>query len=223
MRHPHGVAKSDESVSDAGLGGADRELEHGRHLRVRVAAEVGQLECLALHRREAGQRLADPTRLERGRGGLGGRVVLDRLVALVVRRVPPGRRLGGPDPVDRLAVHDGEQPPERAALRRVEPARRLPDLEERLLGDLLGLGHVADHPDRKADDAAGRRVVQLRRRRPGHPSRRPSAGPPGRAPTTPPPGERRRRHGVRSASSTRSSRHFSRQEWLTWWASGPSR
>ena len=46
--HPHGVAQPDESVADPGLGGADRQVEHGRHLRVRVAAEVRQLEGLAL-------------------------------------------------------------------------------------------------------------------------------------------------------------------------------
>ena len=92
-------------------------------------------------------------------------VVVDRLVALVVRRVAAGRRLGGPDPVHRLAVRDRQDPGERAALGLVEPAGGAPDLEERLLGHLLGLGRVADDPERQAEDARRGGVVQAGERR----------------------------------------------------------
>ena len=42
---------------------------------------------------------------------------------LVVRRVPAAGRLGGTDPVDGLAVDDGQHPRDRAAPVRVEPGR----------------------------------------------------------------------------------------------------
>ena len=42
----------------------------------------------------------------------------------------------------------------------VEPAPSAPDVQERVLGDLLGLGAVPDHAQHQPEDAGGHRVVQ---------------------------------------------------------------
>ena len=68
-------------------------------------------------------------------GDCGGRGFL---VALVFR----GSR---PDPVDGAPVGDHHRPGHRAALRRIEPARAAPDLEQDLLCHLLGLRRIPDH------------------------------------------------------------------------------
>ena len=144
-----------------GLGRAHRKVEHRGDLRVRVALEVGELQRFSLDLGQGAQRLSDPSCLHRGMCCLGGRVVLDGLAALVVRRVPSRARLRGPDPVHGLAVHERQDPGDGAPASRVEPARGPPDLQEGLLCDLLGLARVADDPHRQPVGTGRRRVVQL--------------------------------------------------------------
>src|SRR5680860_107616 len=86
----------------------------------------------------------------------------DGWIALVVTGVPAAGRLGGPHPVDRLAVDDREEPADGAAPLRLEPAGGPPDLEERLLGDLLGLGRVSQDPHREAEGPGAGGVVEGR-------------------------------------------------------------
>jgi hypothetical protein len=54
---------------------------------------------------------------------------------------------------------DGEDPGKGAALCRVEPGGRAPDLEQHLLGDLFGLGRVAQHGADQAVNRSGQPVV----------------------------------------------------------------
>ena len=130
-------------------------------LRVRVALEIGQLQRFSLDLGQGAQRLPDPSCFHRGLRGLRGGVVLHRHVALVVRRVAAGARLRRPHPVHRLAVHQREDPRDGAAALRVEPAGRPPDLQEGFLGDLLGLGRVADDADGEPVGPGRGGVVQL--------------------------------------------------------------
>ena len=60
----------------------------------------------------------------------------DGLALVVVLGLPAAARLRGSDPVDRLAVADGQQPGEGAAPALVEPGGGAPDLQEGFLGDL---------------------------------------------------------------------------------------
>src|SRR3546814_9159483 len=69
---PQGVAETDQPVSDSGFCGADRQIEHGRHLYVCVAAEVGQLQGFALYVGQRVQCCSHPSRLECCGGRLGG-------------------------------------------------------------------------------------------------------------------------------------------------------
>ena len=65
------------------------------------------------------------------------------------------------DPVDGTAVGYAQHPPNCAAARRIEPGCMLPDLDEYVLGNLLRLRAVAEHPDDQAEDARAHPVVQL--------------------------------------------------------------
>src|SRR6476646_7319037 len=102
-----------------------------------VSREVGQLEGLPLDRCERLQRPMNPLRIEPFDDGLRCGVVGDVLVAGAVSLVAVTGCLRRPDPVDGLAVSDGEHPRESCTLARVEPCAVPPDLEEDLLGDFL--------------------------------------------------------------------------------------
>jgi hypothetical protein len=110
---------------------------------VGVAAEVGQRDDLPLRAGQLVQRAGQPLAVERlGRG----------LVGLVPQFGRPGGLLvadgggdGAADPVDGAPARDHHRPPGGAALARVEVHGGRPELEEHLLGDLLGLGRVAKH------------------------------------------------------------------------------
>ena len=122
------------------------------HLRVRVAPEVGELQRLALDLGQGVERRRGPgvPRSRPGRPRRSSRA-RPRWLLLVVRRVAPGARPRPSGPGRRpcgarcvSSQRDG------AAPRRVEPAGGPPDLQERLLGDLLGLGRVADDAHARA-------------------------------------------------------------------------
>ena len=77
-------------------------------------------------------------------------------------RRPPlalGLLLHRTDPVDRPAMRQRHDPGGRAAPAGVELGRGPPDLEQDVLGDLLGLGRVADHPPDDAEHRRGDLVV----------------------------------------------------------------
>src|SRR5206468_9000599 len=110
------------------LDGADRRLEHLGDLRMREAAEVGQLDDLALLGWERSERLAHVARLVAARGldvrALAGlQALLDALVAgaaAVVDHRAPQR-------VDRAVVHDAEDPRAHRAARAVVARARAPE------------------------------------------------------------------------------------------------
>jgi hypothetical protein len=108
-----------------------------------VAAEVGEGDDLPLRPGQHAQRPGQPLAVEGLRrrlvslvpqlGGRGGLLVAD------------GGGSGAADPVDRPPPGDHHRPPGGAALARVVVHGSRPQLEEHLLGDLLGLGRVAQH------------------------------------------------------------------------------
>src|SRR3954463_13206500 len=87
--------------------------------------------------------------------------MVDGLLLVGVGLVTPARRLRGAAPVDGLAVHDGQQPGDRAPLGRVEASGMTPALEIGLLRDLLGLRPGAEHPYGEAERARRGGVVPL--------------------------------------------------------------
>src|SRR5688572_16525535 len=101
------VSQPDHSVSDPGLGRADREVEHRGHFGVRVTAVVGEGDGLALRGRQPLEGGPHPPRLERRLRRVGGGVVVDRDGGVVVAGIAPAGRLCRADPVDTLAVGDG--------------------------------------------------------------------------------------------------------------------
>ena len=82
------------------------------------------------------------------------------------RRAPfaVGRGLFGTHPVDRPAMRDRKDPAGRRAARCVEAGSAAPDLDERLLGNLLRDRRIADHAPDEAVDAGCDGVVQGRER-----------------------------------------------------------
>jgi hypothetical protein len=108
-----------------------------------VAAEVRERDGLPLQAGELVQRAGQPLAVERVGGGLMS------LVPQPGRRggllVAGGGGDGTADPVDGAPARDHHRPPGGAALARVEVHGGRPELEEHLLGDLLGLGRVAEH------------------------------------------------------------------------------
>jgi hypothetical protein len=110
---------------------------------VGVAAEVGQRDDLPLRAAELVERAGQPLAVEGlGRGLVGLVPQFGRRGGLLVA---DGGGDGTADPVDGAPARDHHRPPGGAALARVEVHGGGPELEEHLLGDLLGLGRVAQH------------------------------------------------------------------------------
>ena len=64
------------------------------------------------------------------------------------------------DTVDRPPVRDRERPRANAAAGGIEPGGLAPDLDEHLLGDLLGLRRIAEDASRHAIDDRRQPVVE---------------------------------------------------------------
>jgi hypothetical protein len=108
-----------------------------------VAAEVRERDGVPLRAGELAQRAGQLLALERVRRGLMGLVPqLGRRGGLLVA---DGGGDGTADPVDGAPARHHHRPPGGAALAWVEVHGGRPELEEHLLGDLLGLGRVAEH------------------------------------------------------------------------------
>jgi hypothetical protein len=82
----------------------------------------------------------------------------------VVAVLPVRGRLVVTDRIDGATVGEREHPALGGAACRVEPRRGLPDLEEHLLGDLLGPGGVADDATGHAEHGRTEDVVECRER-----------------------------------------------------------
>jgi hypothetical protein len=110
---------------------------------VGVAAEVRERDGLPLRAGELAQRAGQPLAVEGvGRGLMSLVPELGRRGGLLVA---DGGGDGTADPVDGAPARDHHRPPGGAALARVEVHGGRPELEEHLLGDLLGLGRVAEY------------------------------------------------------------------------------
>jgi hypothetical protein len=110
---------------------------------VGVAAEVRERDGLPLRGGELVQRAGQLLAVKRvGRGLMGLVPQLGRRGGLLVAG---GGGDGAADPVDGAPARDHHRPPGGAALARVEVHRGRPELEEHLLGNLLGLGWVTEH------------------------------------------------------------------------------
>ena len=157
----HQVSQADQSVAYACLGRAERDVEHGGHLGVGVAAEVGELDRLALDVGQGGDRAADAGGLERGVCGLGGLVVVDRWVSRF--QVSSRAVAASTERTRSTALRWTMVSSQPAALPRWESYLALdaPGVEVGLLGDLLGMRRVAYDAQRQAVRPGRRRVVEL--------------------------------------------------------------
>ena len=108
-----------------------------------VAAEVRERDDLPLRGGELVQRAGQLLAVKRvGRGLMGLVPQLGRRGGLLVADGGGG---GAADPVDGAPARHHHRPPGGAALARVEVHGGRPELEEHLLGNLLGLSRVAEH------------------------------------------------------------------------------
>src|SRR3954469_13717382 len=146
------LADLGHAEADPALGRAERDARAAGDLVGRQPAPVGEHERLALHRGQMLEGLAQPgaLALDRGRGlgPLGDATLVARDdQAHPIRRA--ARRLALAVDVERPRA--GHEPQVRAQLpaARVEPARAPPELEEDVLGDVLGLGRAAQDAQRR--------------------------------------------------------------------------
>src|SRR2546430_7289270 len=144
---------------------AQRYPDHLRDLAVAVAPEVGQLHRLPLLGRQAAQRLPDQVALDRrghlapgvGAGPAGLRRGRDLpLLALV--------RAAAAQVVDRAVADRRDDPRAQRAAVGVEPRGAVPELEERVLDDVLRPAGVAEDPQRDRVRERAVAVVQQRQR-----------------------------------------------------------
>ena len=138
--------------------------QHRRHLFVGVAAEVGQLDGLAELVGQCAQRLLHL---------VGDGHVPDLAVDVVAGRgrlargplltLPPGHL--GADEVDRLPVGAGQEEGAQRAPLGIELLRVVPQVEEDLLGDLLGGRIAPQDPPGQGVDGSAVAAVHLGQRR----------------------------------------------------------
>ncbi|OEI67457.1 hypothetical protein Cus16_2892 [Curtobacterium sp. ER1/6] len=128
---------------------------------MRVAAVVRELHGLPLELGQLAERPTDAFVLDPDLDRLRHLVETGLEVADPDPGVPIVRRLRSPDPVDRPSVGHGQHPAGGGPAGAVEPGGLLPDLEEDLLRDLLGLRPVLEEPDHESEHAAGQGVVEF--------------------------------------------------------------
>ena len=174
MRHPQAVAQPDQRVPHPGLDRAGRHAEQAGDLAIGVAAVVGQGDRLALQLGERAQAAPDPLAFKARLDGLGHLVEGD--VGGGGTPLALGFPLHRTDPVHRPAVRQRHHPGHRGAPAGVELGRVPPHLEQHLLGDLLGLGRIADHPPDDAEHGRGHLVVDRVEGRLVAPGHQPQAG-----------------------------------------------
>jgi hypothetical protein len=150
-----------QAEAEAGLGRALRDAGELGDLAEGPALEVGEQDGGALGVRELVDGHPDPLGHGGGHGGLLG-VGRGRRLALDGR---PGRvplaDAGPAEVVDGAVVGHGGQPGAQPAPVGIEGRRPLPEVEEHLLGDVLGGRAVAGDPDGQAVDHGRELVVGL--------------------------------------------------------------
>src|SRR6266550_2734808 len=146
------ATKADHAVTEAGLGGPERDTELVGDLAVGQALEVGKLERLTLHRREPGDGRAnlrapnpEPRRLDHFLPFCFRGEVRNTLLA-------PAKRLLVPHGDHRLVVHGGKEVGGDTAPLRVESPGPLPNGEKGLLHHVLRqrsvVADLQGHPER---------------------------------------------------------------------------
>jgi hypothetical protein len=118
---------------------------------VAVAVEERQLHDLALIWRQQQQRSLHAVRLHRGEHRVGGRRCVVRSPSSEVDDAP-SLRLLAPDTVDGATTSDRHHPGGHRPARSIEADSCAPELDEHLLGHVLGKGRVAHHLERSAVD-----------------------------------------------------------------------
>src|SRR5213594_622718 len=142
----------------------DRAQGHARDLgdlAVRVAAVEGELDRLLLVDRQARDGFAHGVALHRGRDrnpGIALRSGGGERLDDVEPDLPPLLRAAPPQLVDRAVAHRGHEPGAQRTPARVKGRGVVPELDERLLDDVLRQSRVAQDAER---DAIGQRAVAV--------------------------------------------------------------
>ena len=157
------VAQLQHREANARFDRAERLFQPRGNLRVGQTLEVRQLDCGALQHGQLVERRADAShvfrrehlRVDRRTG------VHDLTDSPIVGRARPDASVG-PQPIDRTAPRQRQQPrPDRPA-RRAVACRLAPRLREHVLHDVFGFGRVAENPQRQRIDRPGVTVIKLR-------------------------------------------------------------
>ena len=149
---------------------SERNAELFGDLDVGQTVEVGKFERLSLGVAQLGQRPTCSIAVERVDHGVRravGRARRSRRVA----ELAVAQRLLRTHAVDRTSMGDRHGPTTHPTASRVETGCLAPELDEDLLGDLLGLGGIADDPQHDAVDRGRQLVVELGERPLDRPSR----------------------------------------------------
>ena len=156
----HQAPQPDQPIPDSRLGGSERNSEVFGDLDVGQTVEVDQFEGVVAGRRSTRSTpgVLDRGRMNRSRHPKGCR---PRPPERGVAALTVAPRLLGTHTVNRPSMSDRHGPATHPTTSRVETGRLAPQLDEDLLGDLLGLGGVTHHAPHDAVHRGRQLVIEL--------------------------------------------------------------